>query len=83
MLTKLTDREILAFARLVRSDDGKVFMEYAKRALDDLKNRMITLEPESILRRHQGRAEQLKELVEALESAPDLVVKMEHRANGR
>lgn len=83
MLTKLIDKEILALARLVRSDDGKVLVGYINRALQDVKDRVITLEPESMIRRFQGRADALQYIVEALESAPDLVVKMEHRANGR
>lgn len=83
MLTKPTDKEFLALARLVRSEDGKVLMEYMVRAVADVKSRLVSAEADSLFRRLQGRAEALQELVEALESAPDLVVKLEHRARSR
>jgi hypothetical protein len=83
MLTKPTDKETLAFARLVRSDDGKVFVEYAARAVADIKDRLVSADSDATIRRFQGRAEALRDLVEALESAPDLVVKLESRARSR
>ena len=83
MLTKPTDKEFLALARLVRSEDGKVLMEYLVRAIADVKDRLVSADADSMLRRLQGRAESLKELAEALEQAPDLVVKLEHRARSR
>jgi hypothetical protein len=83
VLTKPTDKEFLALARLVRSEDGKVLMEYLVRAIADVKDRLVSADADSMLRRLQGRAESLKELAEALEQAPDLVVKLEHRARSR
>jgi hypothetical protein len=83
MLTKPTDKEVLALARLARSDDGKVFMEYAARALMDVKDRLVSADAESTIRRFQGRADALQNLIEALEEAPDLVVKLESRARSR
>lgn len=83
MLTKPTDKEILAMARVVRTDDGKILAEYLARAATDIKDRLVSADAESTIRRFQGRAEALQELVEALESAPDLVVKLESRARSR
>lgn len=83
MLTKLTDKEFLVFARLVRSDDGKILMEYMARALSEVKDKLVSADADSTIRRLQGRADALKELAEALESAPDLILKLEHRARGR
>lgn len=83
MLTKPTDKEYLVFARLARSDDGKVFMEYMARAAADVREKLVSADVDSMIRRLQGRAESLNDLVEALESAPDLVVKLEHRARSR
>lgn len=83
MLTKPTDKEFLVFARIARSDDGKVLMEYMVRAAMEVKDKLVSAEADSLLRRLQGRAEALTDLVEALGSAPDLVVKLEHRARSR
>ena len=83
MLTKPTDKEFLVFARLVRSEDGKILGEYLVRALSDVKDKIVSADVDTTVRRLQGRAEALKDLVEALEQAPDLVVKLEHRARSR
>ena len=83
MLNKPSDREFLALARLARSDDGKILMEYLHRSLADVKDRVLSIEADTQVRRMQGRGEALRDLVEALEQAPDLVSKLEHRARGR
>lgn len=83
MLIRPADKEILAMARLSRLDDGKILMEYLTRAYSDIKDRLVLADAESTIRRFQGRAEALQELVEAMESAPDLVAKLESRARSR
>lgn len=83
MLIRMSDNEVLASARLVRQDDGAVFLGYLKRALDEGKDRLVTADAETIIRRFQGRADALRDLIEALEIAPDLAVKLHDRARGR
>lgn len=83
MLTKPTDKEILALARISRSLDGKILKEYLVRALDDVRDKVMVADTDTLIRRLQGRGEALKDFGEALEMAPDLVVKLENRANGR
>jgi hypothetical protein len=83
MLTKPTDKELLALARLSRSDDGKILMEYMARAKQEVVDKLVTVDADSMIRRLQGRAEALNDLAEALETAPDLVLKLEHRARSR
>lgn len=83
MLIRPSDNEYLALARLVRTDDGKIYLGYLKRVLEDVKDRLLSADAETIIRRFQGRADALKDLVEALESAPDLVVKLQDRARSR
>lgn len=83
MITKPTDKELLALARLSRLDDGKVLLAYLTRTLEDVKDKLVSAESDSTIRRLQGRADALKELAEALELAPDLIVKLENRARSR
>lgn len=83
MLNRLSDNEVLALSRLVRLDDGAVFLGYLKRALDEVKDRLVSADAETVIRRLQGRADALRDLIEALETAPDLAVKLHDRARGR
>lgn len=83
MLNKPSDREYLAFSRLSRTDDGKILLGYLKAGLANVVDRMLTLDSDVLVRRMQGRGEAIKELVEALEISPDLVVKLENRAKSR
>lgn len=83
MLTKPSDKELKALARVSRSDDGQILKEYLLRALDDVREKVMTAETDVLIRRLQGRGEALKDFREALEMAPDLVVKLENRAQGR
>lgn len=69
--------------RVMLSDDGKVLYDYLMRARADVKEKLVAAEADTMVRRLQGRAEAVKDLAEALETAPDLIVKLENRANGR
>lgn len=82
MLTRPTEREILALARVFRSEDGDVLVGWLGRALNEVMERLVSADVDAF-RKLQGRAESIKDFVEALESAPDLVVKLENRAKGR
>lgn len=83
MLTRPTEKEILALARIVLSDDGKLLKEYLVRSLTAVTEKMVAADADTLIRRLQGRAEALNELREALDISPDLVTKLEHRARGR
>lgn len=73
----------MALARIAASDDGKILKEYLVRGLETVTEKLVAADADSLIRRLQGRAEALKDLGEALDMAPDLVVKLEHRAKGR
>ena len=70
-------------ARLARSEDGLVLIGLLKAELQEVKDRALVIDQESQIRQMQGRGQQLRDLVEALESAPDLVVKLDNRATRR
>lgn len=73
------DRQLLAMASVALSEDGKVVVALINQLLADTKDQLIHVVAESQLLRTQGRAAALKELVEALEKAPDLVSKRNRR----
>lgn len=79
-MTRLTDIEIAALARLARTDDGKILMAYMKRSQTEAKDMLAEADSDQLVRRLQGRVVAIGELVEALEKAPDLLVKLQRRA---
>lgn len=83
MITRPTDHQWIALARLARSEDGLVLIGLLKAELQEVKDRALVIDQESQIRQMQGRGQQLRDLVEALESAPDLVVKLDNRATRR
>ncbi len=83
MITRPTDHQWIAMARLARSEDGLVLIGLLKAELQEVKDRALVIDQESQIRQMQGRGQQLRDLVEALESAPDLVVKLDNRATRR
>ena len=83
MITRPTDHQWIALARLARSEDGLVLMGLLKAELQEVKDRTLVVDQETQIRQMQGRGQQLKDLVEAMERAPDLVVKLDNRATRR
>lgn len=83
MLDRPTDKEYQAFARIVRTDDGKLLFGYLERARENAKRLLVSADADSIIRRLQGRAETLQFLAEALDPDPDLIRKLDDRARRR
>lgn len=83
MLDRPSDKDYLAFARLARTDDGRVLLSYLARAVETAKNHLVSADSDATIRRLQGRAEALETLAEALEITPDLIRKIEDRARSR
>lgn len=79
MNVRPTDRQWFALSTVALLEDGKVVLGLLKEMLEVEKDQLITLMAEPQILRAQGRAAALKELVEALEQAPDLVSKLKRR----
>lgn len=72
-----------AIARLSRSDDGKVLLLAVRAEMDRAKDLLVGLTDDAAIHRQQGVVRALKFFAEAVELSPDLVSKLEHRANSR
>lgn len=71
MITKPSQEQFRAIARLTFDDDFQVFMRYLEKCQQDIGSKLIVSEEDRILRQQQGAAQVLKELQHHVKEAPE------------